>query len=83
VNVSEGVIVFVCAIVIVIVRFDVDRASFVILNGSVLIRGLIVRTSKSQCMQCVRLDASLHQGFVVHIVSECNSTCIQACVRST
>jgi hypothetical protein len=48
VNVSEGVIVFICAIVIVIVRFDVEGASFVILHGSVMIRGLIVPTSKSQ-----------------------------------
>jgi hypothetical protein len=33
-------------------------------------------------MQCVQLDASLHQVLVADIVSPCNSTCIQECVPS-
>jgi hypothetical protein len=48
VNVREGVIVYICAIVIARVRFGIERASFVILHGSVLIRGLIVCTCKSE-----------------------------------
>jgi hypothetical protein len=80
--VSVGVFVYICAIVIVSVRFGVELASFVKLHGSVLIRGLIMRTCKSECMQCVRLDASLHQVFVADSVSARKSTCIQALVLS-
>jgi hypothetical protein len=66
--VSEGVTLYICEIVIECVRFGIERASFVTLNFSVLIRGLIVRTRKSESMQCIRLDARLHQVFVADSV---------------
>jgi hypothetical protein len=76
------VIVYICAIVIASVRLVLSMQAFVKLHGSDIIRGSIVRTYKSECMECVRSDESLHQVCVADSVSSYKSTCNEACVLS-
>jgi hypothetical protein len=75
------VIEYICAIVIAIVRLGVERQAFVKILGTVIKRGLIVRTCKCECMQCVRSEASLHQVCEANSVCPCKSMFIATCVR--